>query len=221
MGPAVSDSEHPSVMPLFPLPNVVALPGVALHLHVFEQRYRDLIGDLDSSDPYFALALVAKGHERSRERNPPLHPIVCPGRVTHLQPLDDGRFFLVVASLGRAHLVAEDQDSNQYRVGQLDWIAPERDREPGFLGVKLEVYEAFERYAETQDNLRGKLHQLRDLDLPLGRLVDMLASCMPLDLDLQRRLLEELDPSSRALLLLTILASVNKRENAGDPYRVH
>jgi Lon protease-like protein len=161
---------------------------------------------------------VEPGHEESQERNPPISQIVCAGRVTHLQSLDDGRFFLIFASLGRAHLIGEDLDSHSYRVGRVEWLEPGLGTGPDDLGLKLEVYRAFERYAATRENLAGKLGQLRDLNVPLGRLVDMLASCMPLDIELQRRLLVELDPSSRALLLLTILASVNGRS---DRFSVH
>lgn len=218
MGNRVSDDERPSVMPVFPLPNVVALPGVALHLHVFESRYREMIGDLDEDAPYLALALVEPGHEETHDRNPPITEIVCAGRVTHVQPLEDGRFFLIFASMGRAHLIGEDTDSHPYRVGRVHWLEPSPGTGPDDLGLKLEVYRAFERYASTRENLAGKLGQLRDLDLTLGRLVDMLASCMPLDIELQRRLLVDLDPGSRALLLLTILATVNGR---GDRFSVH
>ena len=214
----MSDDERPLVMPLFPLPNVVALPGVALHLHVFESRYREMIGDLDQENPFLALALVEQGFAESREPNPPISDIVCAGRVTHLQPMDDGRFFLIFASMGRAHLIGEDQDSHPYRVARIEWLEPPGGIGADDLGLKLEVYRAFQRYAATKGDLAEKLGQLRDLDLPLGRLVDMLASCMPLDIELQRRLLVELDPNGRALLLLTILATVNGRS---DRFSVH
>ena len=32
-------------IPLFPLPNVVFFPGVPLPLHVFEERYREMVAD--------------------------------------------------------------------------------------------------------------------------------------------------------------------------------
>ncbi len=209
--------ELPSILPLFPLPNVVALPGVALHLHVFEKRYRQLLLDLDADNPYLALALVAKG-QHNADPNPPIHSIVCAGRLTHVQPLEDGRYFVIFASMGRARLLGEDLTSHTYRVGQVAWIDPGIDAEPAHLGLKLEIYNAFARYAGTVEDLPEKLEQLRGLDLPLGRLVDMLSSCMPLDLELQRRMLEELEPSKRALLLLTILSSVSGNR---DRFSVH
>jgi hypothetical protein len=36
--------------PLFPLPNVVLFPHVALPLHIFEPRYRDMVADALASD---------------------------------------------------------------------------------------------------------------------------------------------------------------------------
>lgn len=210
--------ELPTVMPLFPLPNVVALPGVALHLHVFEPRYRQMVGDLDHENPFLAMALIAKGHERSGERNPPVDPIVCAGRVTQLQPLEDGRYLMIFASLARARLLAEDQDSHLYRIGELSWLHPGEADEPSQLGLKLDVYQSFQHYAGQSDLLRDRLGELRRLNLPLGRLVDMLASCMPLDVELQRRMLEELDTAKRAVLLLTILRTVN---GTRDSFPVH
>src|SRR5258706_13477138 len=35
----------PEVIPLFPLPNVVLFPGMALPLHIFEPRYRAMVRD--------------------------------------------------------------------------------------------------------------------------------------------------------------------------------
>ena len=35
--------DFPSIIPIFPLPNVVLFPGVPLPLHIFEPRYRDMV----------------------------------------------------------------------------------------------------------------------------------------------------------------------------------
>jgi Lon protease-like protein len=46
------------VIPLFPLSHVL-LPGMPLPLHVFEQRYRDLLADLDESPGAASFGVVA------------------------------------------------------------------------------------------------------------------------------------------------------------------
>ena len=40
----------PAQIPIFPLPNVVLFPNVFLPLHIFEPRYRDMVGDALSGD---------------------------------------------------------------------------------------------------------------------------------------------------------------------------
>lgn len=38
-------------IPIFPLPNVILFPGMILPLHIFENKYRDMIDDLIDKDP--------------------------------------------------------------------------------------------------------------------------------------------------------------------------
>ena len=41
----MADPPYPDVIPVFPLTGVLLLPGMPLPLHIFEQRYRNMIGD--------------------------------------------------------------------------------------------------------------------------------------------------------------------------------
>lgn len=208
----------PTLLPLLPLANVVALPGVALHLHIFEPRFRDMLQEMQEDSPFMALALVERGHDVERERNPPIEAVVSAGRITHLQTMEDGRLFVIFASMGRAQVLGEDQHTRSYRLGEVAWIPQGQALDPSDLSLRLGVLHAFDGYADSSEVLRDRFQTIRELELPLGRLVDMLASCMPLDLELQRRMLSELDPAKRALLLLTILQSVSGHR---DPTIVH
>lgn len=208
----------PTHLPLMTLGNVVALPGVALHLHIFEPRYREMLHDIPEESPFMGLALAERGHDLEKEANPPIESVVCAGRVTHLQAMEDERLFVIFASLGRAKILGEDHHSHNYRTSEVAWIHPGAPRDPSDLSLRLGVLHAFDRYAESNDTLRERFHSIRELEVPLGRLVDMLSSCLPLDLELQRRMLGELDPAKRALLLLTILQSVT---SSRDPTIVH
>ena len=51
------------VIPLFPL-QLVAFPGETVSLHVFEQRYRDLLQDMESEGLAFAIPTVIDGAMR-------------------------------------------------------------------------------------------------------------------------------------------------------------
>lgn len=49
-------------LPLFPL-RVVLFPGMMLPLHIFEDRYRQMIHDCLADDPRFGVSLITEGNE--------------------------------------------------------------------------------------------------------------------------------------------------------------
>jgi len=51
-----------AVLPMFPLGSVL-VPGMALPLHVFEDRYRQLVQDCLAGDGEFGVALIERGSE--------------------------------------------------------------------------------------------------------------------------------------------------------------
>jgi len=53
----------PDVIPIFPLPRVVLLPGEVLPLHVFELRYTDLVRDAIASHRVIGMVEVMPGFE--------------------------------------------------------------------------------------------------------------------------------------------------------------
>src|SRR5437868_525427 len=102
------------LLPLFPLPNVVLFPGVFLPLHIFEQRYREMVADALESDRMIGMVLLRPGWERDYEGRPPIFPIGCSGVLTHNERLPDGRYNLVLRGIERFRIVEEDH-TRSYR----------------------------------------------------------------------------------------------------------
>ena len=48
------------VLPLFPLEQVVLFPGMSLPLHIFEERYKVMIGACQVTDQLFGVLLIKK-----------------------------------------------------------------------------------------------------------------------------------------------------------------
>ena len=83
---------------LFPLP-VVLLPGAHMPLHIFEQRYRDMVRDAVESDGRFGMV-----HHDWDEQGPFLSEegrIGCVARIEERQALEDGRSLLIVEGVER------------------------------------------------------------------------------------------------------------------------
>jgi Lon protease-like protein len=99
-------------IPLFPLPNCVLLPGVALPLLVFEPRYRTMVRDVlaEDLDRIMAVALLRPGYEDLYHTNQaPVFPVVGVGTIYEHEELDDGRYTLVLRGLARASISVEDK----------------------------------------------------------------------------------------------------------------
>ena len=50
-------SDGLTTLPLFPL-NLVLFPGMDLPLHIFEERYKDMIGECLNQDSPFGVVLI-------------------------------------------------------------------------------------------------------------------------------------------------------------------
>lgn len=113
-------------IPIFELP-VVLLPGELLPLHIFEERYKRMIGDcLDTDQPF---GIVFRDTDGSARR------IGCEARVAEVtERFDDGRMNIVVAG-ERPFKVLERYEATRYPAGE---VAPIDDGEGDATQAALE-----------------------------------------------------------------------------------
>ena len=111
----------PPTIPLFPLPNVVLFPNVFLPLHIFEERYRDMVSDALAEDRIIGMVLLRPGWEEDYEGRPPIYPVGCAGLITHAERLGDGRFNIVLQGLEKFRILDED-DSRSYRLARVEGL---------------------------------------------------------------------------------------------------
>jgi Lon protease-like protein len=74
------------------------------------------------------MVLLRPGWESDYEGRPPVYPIGCAGVITHVEPLADGRFNIVLRGTDRFRIVREYHDRS-YRRAATDPI-PERELTP-------------------------------------------------------------------------------------------
>jgi ATP-dependent Lon protease len=140
-----------SDLPIFELP-VVLLPGELLPLHIFEDRYKRMIGHcLDAAEPFGIVFGDAEG-----ARN-----IGCEARVTEvLERFDDGRMNIVVAG-ERPFRVLDRYEADEYPAGEVEPI--DVGAEPGEEdGGEASV--AREAFAALVERVSGERPDGSDLD---------------------------------------------------------
>lgn len=113
--PHESSLRVPDVVPIFPLPSTVLLPGEVLPLHIFEPRYRDMVRDALASHRVIGMVSVLPGHELEHLARPPVNEVGCVGLIAQHQELPDGRFLLWLLGLERFRIDEELTVDTRYR----------------------------------------------------------------------------------------------------------
>jgi uncharacterized protein len=187
------------LLPLFPL-GAVLYPGLLMPLHIFEDRYRQLVGDLLAGpEPrQFGVIAIRQGRETGVDGVSALYEIGCVATLRQVTEHDDGRFDVMTVGTQRFRLLELD-GSRPYLQGHVDLIAEESGDEAAAAGAVQSVQVAFRAYLDAlaaQGAVRVSIPDLPDEPVLLSYLV---ASSVIVDLSDSQLLLAEPD----ALLRLT------------------
>ena len=193
-------------MPLFPL-GTVLYPGLVLPLHIFEDRYRQLVRDLlDGPEPrQFGVIAIRKGRETGVDGISALYEIGCTATLRRVVPHDDGRFDLVTVGDQRFRLLGLDH-SRPYLLGETDLLAEEAGDEAAAALAVPAVQRAFRDYLDalaTQGAARVDVPDLPDEPVLLSYVV---AASMIVNLSDRQALLAEPDARRRLAAERALLA---------------
>jgi uncharacterized protein len=114
----------PPLIPLFPLPTVVLFPNVFLPLHIFEPRYREMVGEALDGDRLIGMVLLRPGWEGDYEGRPRVYEIGCAGLITFAERLGDGRYNIVLRGLEKFRITGEEA-GRPFRVAHVDALMEE------------------------------------------------------------------------------------------------
>jgi Lon protease-like protein len=95
---------EPVVLPMFPL-GMTMFPTQLLPLHVFEERYRQMMDDVLSleSDQRFGVSLIERGHEVGGGDS--RSAVATTVELVQAEEFDDGRWGIVTAGIERIDIV--------------------------------------------------------------------------------------------------------------------
>jgi Lon protease-like protein len=109
-------------LPLFPL-NSVLFPGMLINMHIFEERYKQMIGLCLKTRQPFGVVLIAEGKEAYGVAKP--HMIGCTAHIARTQPLEEGRMNITAIGQERFEIQALQYD-RPYLVGLVEMRPLER-----------------------------------------------------------------------------------------------
>ncbi|HET8541988.1 MAG TPA: LON peptidase substrate-binding domain-containing protein [Anaeromyxobacter sp.] len=200
-----------AALKVFPLHGVVVLPGTPAPFHVFEPRYRALVGDALRGDRILAVPSLF-GKSDAHALRPPLRAICGAGFVETEERHEDGRYDIVLRGLARVRLVEELPPTRLYREFRaeiLDDVLPPggaRALSDGLEALRQLVYELSTKLPKESGatQLAEAVAQMKDP----SAIVDLVAAAAVSDAGARQRVLEELEVARRLELVMEEVAGV-------------
>jgi len=156
-------------LPLFPL-HTVLCPGVELSLHVFEDRYRTMVGRCLADESPFGVVLIREGSEVG----PGDLAVAAVGTVAEIRratPRADGRYDLLVRGMQRFRLDGVDAAAEPYLVGHVTPMGEVLGERARVALLRDRVVQLFTRYLQA---VRIEERAGHDGGLPLGQGIEAL-----------------------------------------------
>jgi Lon protease-like protein len=180
-------------LPIFELP-MVLLPGELMPLHIFEDRYKRMIGHcLDDEEPF---GIVFRDDEGGARR------IGCIARVTQvLERFDDGRMNIVVTG-ELPFRVLDRFEAPEYPAGEVEPIDPAAEARDEDVEAASHAREAF---AELVERVSGEPPDPEEL---AGSDAYGIAARVELPAETKQRLLELRSEPERMRVLARALGAL-------------
>lgn len=193
-------------LPVFPLPGAVLFPGMHLPLHIFEPRYRAMIGEALARD-----RMIGMVQPRGDGDSPPLFAIGGLGRMVEVEALDDGRFNILLEGVSRFEILSELDVVTPFRQVQAAlWVEDETVALASVERASLE--EESRRFADIHGYAVDwdQVSRLDDVALVNG-----IAQIAPFDPAARQALLETRGLQDRAALIVQLMQFFGRREEPG------
>jgi hypothetical protein len=189
---------------IFPLSGAIVFPGLQLPLHIFEPRYRALVGDALARDRRIGMIQPQKPVEDA-----PLFTVGCVGKIGEVEAMEDGRYNIILEGESRFRLLRELDSATPFRQVEAELI--EDDEGEALSPVERAGFEQeARRFADAQGYSVDwdSVEQLDDMSLING-----VSQIAPFDAAAKQALLEANNLAARCELLVQLMEFFGR----GDP----
>lgn len=148
-------------LPLFPL-NTVLFPGMPLYLHIFEPRYKLMLGECIREQRPFGVVLIRSGSEVGSGAM--TYDVGTTAHITHVKPLAEGE--MNIASVGQSRFrILSTHNKYPYLSGIVEDFPLENVRDPQTRIATRRVAPMIRHYLET-------FAKIGELDFSIDKLPD-------------------------------------------------
>jgi Lon protease-like protein len=139
-------------LPIFPLP-LVMLPNELLPLHIFEDRYRQMLTDIEHEGKFFGVTLFEP--QGAFVEKPPTGAVGCVAEIREAETLPDGRSNILTLGIVRYRLVDYVDAGEPYLVAEVEFFEDEKENAAELEPLADSVFNLFERMAKAAFKMSG------------------------------------------------------------------
>ncbi|MCB2066108.1 MAG: LON peptidase substrate-binding domain-containing protein [Erythrobacter sp.] len=192
---------------IFPLTGAILYPGLQLPLHIFEPRYRAMVGDALARDRRIGMIQPTDSIEGA-----PLYSVGCMGKIEEVETSEDGRYNIVLTGEARFRVLRELTVTTPFRQVEAE-LFDEPTGELLTLGERASFEHEARKFADSQGYSIDwdSVARLDDVSLING-----VSQIAPFDSAAKQALLEAPTLRERCDLLVSLLEFFGKSDPDDD-----
>ena len=202
----IESSDIPEEIPIFPLATVL-FPGAILPLHIFEERYKQMMQFAIDNGGTFGLSYTENAGI-DRETPVQIGSVGCLARINAVMPIEDGRMNIISTGVIRYRVTSLSQ-TLPYLIARIKPFRDDPEPDSDLNEVFTDTLEAAKEIIDIADRLdESSLTAISELpDEPEAASL-MIASALPLENQPKQTLLEMTSTQLRLVRLKQTIAKM-------------
>ncbi len=192
---------HLEELPLFPL-HTVLFPYAPIQLHIFEDRYREMVRNCLDFDLPFGVVLIRSGSEIGPGAE--TYMVGTAARIENIHHYDDGRMDIMVRGQNRFR-VRKFDTSKPYMVGMVEPVVElEPENEERVFALATRAQESFRLWIESAFS-RPDMNVHVQFPTDSSQISFLIANLLPAENLVKQQLLETTDTAQRLTDLIPLI----------------
>ncbi len=196
------------ILPLFPL-NTVLFPKANMPLKIFEERYKQMIGECLEKGSGFGVCLIQEGEEAGSDTATPFE-FGCACDIKKVNKLEGGEMKVTIEGTRRFRVI-EELRRKPFFMAKVEWLDEEPGNNESAEAARDELRRNMSRYANLYYLITSKQLMWEKHFRDSVRLSWYLADLIDLENPEKQELLELPDAASRLNAEIPLLTRENER----------
>ena len=201
------DDNLPTVIPIFPLKNLIIFPKAAVPLNIFEPRYIDMINDSMKSNKLIGI-IQPLSLNNIKQTDPNLHQVGCLGKIISFKETENGHYLIELKGIIRFEIINEIKSKKKYRECEVNFKRFNHDLNHNKEQLKFADLELIFKDLKVLFEKKGFIINWKELEKQsLDETINALAMASPFTLEEKQVLLEAENLNIRKNKIADILST--------------